>query len=120
MTAVGLMGMTALTACGSGSTDSATSASAAMTPSASSTPRPPSTLSGTVTVLAAASSPSPSAPSKYVSSGRQPGRRQLTISFGSRAALSRSRSPKRTRRPLRQRRHRALDQLPPRPKAKPT
>ena len=49
MTAVGLMGMAALTACGSGSTDSATSASAAMTPSASSTPSPSSTLSGTVT-----------------------------------------------------------------------
>ena len=127
MTAVGLMGMTALTGCGSGSTDSATSASAAMTPSASSTPRPgtrpcsrpSSTLSGTVTVLAAASLTESFTALEKSFEAANPGV-DVTISFGSSATLAQQIAQGAPADLYASAGTKALDQLPAEAKAKPT
>jgi molybdate transport system substrate-binding protein len=119
MTAVGLMGMTALTGCGSGSTDSATSASAAMTPSASSTPSPSSTLSGTVTVLAAASLTESFTALEKSFEAANPGV-DVTISFGSSATLAQQIAQGAPADLYASAGTKALDQLPAEAKAKPT
>ena len=119
MTAVGLMGMPALTACGSGSADSATSASAAMTPSASSTPSPSSTLSGTVTVLAAASLTESFTALEKSFEAANPGV-DVTISFGSSATLAQQIAQGAPADLYASAGTKALDQLPAEAKAKPT
>ena len=119
MTAVGLMGMTALTGCGSGSTDSATSASTAMTPSASSTPSPSSTLSGTVTVLAAASLTESFTALEKSFEAANPGV-DVTISFGSSATLAQQIAQGAPADLYASAGTKALDQLPAEAKAKPT